>query len=55
VIAYLLRRIDRSFAAAEKIVARLDGAALSNEARSPSRWLARCWDNAVCVCRRGAI
>ena len=30
VIAYLLRRIDRSFAAAEKIVARLDGAALSN-------------------------
>lgn len=30
VIAYLLRRIDRSFAAAEKIVACLDGAALSN-------------------------
>ena len=30
VIAYLLRRIDRSFAAAEKIVARLDGSALSN-------------------------
>jgi chromosomal replication initiation ATPase DnaA len=30
VIAYLLRRIDRSFAAAEKIVASLDGAALSN-------------------------
>jgi chromosomal replication initiation ATPase DnaA len=30
VIAYLLTRIDRSFAAAEKIVARLDGAALSN-------------------------
>ena len=30
VIAYLLRRIDRSFEAAEKIVARLDGAALSN-------------------------
>ena len=29
VIAYLLKRIDRSFAAAEKIVARLDGAALS--------------------------
>jgi chromosomal replication initiation ATPase DnaA len=30
VIAYLLKRIERSFAAAEKIVARLDGAALSN-------------------------
>ena len=30
VIGYLLRRIDRSFAAAEKIVACLDGAALSN-------------------------
>jgi chromosomal replication initiation ATPase DnaA len=30
VIAFLLRRIDRSFAAAEKIAARLDGAALSN-------------------------
>jgi chromosomal replication initiation ATPase DnaA len=30
VIAYLLRRIDRSFAAAEKIVACLDRAALSN-------------------------
>jgi len=30
VIAYLLRRIDRSFAAAEKIVAGLDAAALSN-------------------------
>jgi chromosomal replication initiation ATPase DnaA len=30
VIAYLLRRIDRSFAAAETIVARLDGAALCN-------------------------
>jgi chromosomal replication initiation ATPase DnaA len=30
VIAYLLKRIDRSFAAAEKIVARLDGVALSN-------------------------
>ena len=30
VIVYLLRRVDRSFAAAEKIVARLDGAALSN-------------------------
>ena len=30
VIAYLLRRIDRSFAAAEKIVACLDGAALRN-------------------------
>jgi chromosomal replication initiation ATPase DnaA len=29
VIAYLLRRIDRSFAAAERIVARLDGAALN--------------------------
>jgi chromosomal replication initiation ATPase DnaA len=30
VIAFLLRRIDRSFSAAEKIVACLDGAALSN-------------------------
>ena len=30
VIGYLLRRIDRSFAAAEKIVACLDGAALIN-------------------------
>jgi chromosomal replication initiation ATPase DnaA len=30
VIAYLLRRIDRSFAATEKIAALLDGAALSN-------------------------
>lgn len=30
VIAYLLKRIDRSFAAAEKIAAHLDGAALSN-------------------------
>ena len=30
VIVYLLRRIDRSFAAAEDISARLDGAALSN-------------------------
>jgi chromosomal replication initiation ATPase DnaA len=30
VIAYLLRRIDRSFAAAERIVACLDAAALSN-------------------------
>jgi chromosomal replication initiation ATPase DnaA len=30
IIAYLLKRIERSFAAAEKIVARLDGAALSN-------------------------
>jgi chromosomal replication initiation ATPase DnaA len=30
VISYLLRRIDRSFAGAEQIVARLDGAALSN-------------------------
>ena len=29
-IAYLLNRIERSFAAAEHIVARLDGAALSN-------------------------
>jgi len=29
VIAYLLKRIERSFAAAEQIVARLDGAALS--------------------------
>jgi chromosomal replication initiation ATPase DnaA len=30
VIAYLLRRIDRSFTAAEKVVARLDDAALSH-------------------------
>ncbi|MBV8131168.1 MAG: hypothetical protein JO282_01465 [Alphaproteobacteria bacterium] len=30
VIAYLLKRIDRSFAAAAKIAAHLDGAALSN-------------------------
>jgi chromosomal replication initiation ATPase DnaA len=29
-IVYLLARIDRSFAAAEKISAQLDGAALSN-------------------------